>query len=176
MGPVLQAEMWSPYVLRGYSVKGKTKEIGKKHSFFTVFSKDERGLQRLKLPTRQIEALFELSIRHPLCRFPDSSHADSKAPSLLLSISPALRAGNLKGHCSRGDTSLSSCAWPFPPSKLQGGPQKRCSDALSHQALGVVRHFFQGTEANLQLLLKGHGQSCRGVLVLTLQILGDIIL
>lgn len=70
-------------------MKGKAKEIGKKHSFCTVFLKDERGLQRVKLLMQQIEILFELSIRHSLCRFLHSSHPDRRAPSLLLSISPS---------------------------------------------------------------------------------------
>lgn len=156
-------------------MKGKAKEIVKKHSFYTAFSKDERDL-RVKLPMQQIEALFEPSIGHPLCRFLDSSHADSRAPSFLLSISPGFGGGNLKGYRSWGDASISSSAWPFPPSKLQGWPQKHCSDALSHQALGDVRDFFQGIEANLHLLLKRHRQSHRGVLLLTLQMLGDVVL
>lgn len=81
-------------------MKGQAKEIGKEHSFYTVFSKDERGLQRVKLLTWQIEVLFDLSIHHPLCRFLGSSHADRRAPSLLFSIRPIPRAGNWKGHHS----------------------------------------------------------------------------
>lgn len=142
---------------------------------YAVLPKDERGLQRVTLTTRQIEALFQPSIHHPPCRFPDSSRADSRAPSLLLSISPALIELGTGRDIAPRETPPALAARGLSLQQPQVRPQKCRSDALAHRVLWDGRHFFEGTEASLHLLLKGHGQNHRGVLLLALQMLGDLI-
>lgn len=100
---------------------------------------------------------------------PTAEHHHLSCPS-----APLLSSWAFAGMWLQGDTSIPGCTQPFPPA-APGRPQQCRAGALTHQALREGRHCFQGPEASPHLPLKGHRQSLRGVLLLALQMLGDII-
>jgi len=93
--------------------KAKWKRKASSTAFTLSFGRMKESSEHVKPPTQQIEALFELSVCCPLCRFLDSSHTDSGALSLFLSISPALRVG-IRRDIAPGETI------PSPAASLRG--------------------------------------------------------